>query len=161
MNNKKTRGIVLGAVIAALYATLTYVSAVFGIAYGPVQFRLSEALCVLPLFTPYAIPGLALGCVISNIGSALGPVDMLFGTAATLFAAVLMYALKNKVNYLLLFLLPVLANAVIVGAELAIFLDEYGFIYSAISVALGEIVVIYALGTPFYHFIKKHNILNM
>ncbi len=161
MNNKKTRGVVLGAVIAALYATLTYVSAVFGIAYGPVQFRLSEALCVLPLFTPYAIPGLALGCVISNIGSALGPVDMLFGTAATLLAAVLMYAFKNKVNYLLLFLLPVLANAVIVGAELAIFLDEYGFIYSAISVALGEIVVIYALGTPLYHFIKKHNIFNM
>ncbi len=158
MNNEKTKGIVMGAFIAALYAVLTYISAAFGIAYGPIQFRLSEALCILPLFTPYAIPGLVTGCIISNIGSSLGPVDMLFGTAATFLAAALMHLLKEKLPYPVLFLFPVLSNAVIVGAEIALFFGEAGFVSAALSVALGEAVVIFVIGTPLYHYIKKHNI---
>ena len=75
----KTKGLVIGALIAAHYAVLTYVSAAFGLAYGAVQFRLGEILTILPLFSPSAIYGLTVGCIISNIGSSLGPVDMLFG----------------------------------------------------------------------------------
>ena len=70
--SKKVRFLALGAVIAALYAVLTYVAAAVNLAYGPVQFRFSEALTVLPVFTPAAIPGLTLGCVIANLGSPLG-----------------------------------------------------------------------------------------
>ena len=69
--SKKVRFLALGAVIAALYAVLTYVAAAVNLAYGPVQFRFSEALTVLPVFTPAAIPGLTLGCVIANLGSPL------------------------------------------------------------------------------------------
>ena len=70
--SKKVRFLALGAVIAALYAVLTYVAAAVNLAYGPVQFRFSEALTVLPVFTPAAIPGLTLGCVIANLGGGLG-----------------------------------------------------------------------------------------
>ena len=80
--SKKVRFLALGAVIAALYAVLTYVAAAVNLAYGPVQFRFSEALTVLPVFTPAAIPGLTLGCVIANLGSPLGVVDWVFGPLA-------------------------------------------------------------------------------
>lgn len=86
--SKKVRFLALSAVIAALYAVLTYVAAALNLAYGAVQFRFSEALTVLPVFTPAAIPGLALGCLIANLGSPLGIVDWVFGTGATLIAAV-------------------------------------------------------------------------
>ena len=79
----KVRFLAQGAVIAALYAVLTYLAAAMNLAYGPVQFRFSEALTVLPVFTPAAIPGLALGCFLSNLASPLGIVDWVFGTAAT------------------------------------------------------------------------------
>ena len=85
--SKKVRFLALGAVIAALYAVLTYVAAAMNVAYGAVQFRFSEALTVLPVFTPAAIPGLTLGCLIANLGSPLGVVDWVFGTGATLIAA--------------------------------------------------------------------------
>ncbi len=158
MNNEKTKGLVIGALIAALYAVLTYISAALGLAYGPVQFRISEVLTILPIFTPYATAGLTVGCIISNIGSSLGPVDMVFGTAATLISSLVMRALRKKLPYPVLFLLPVLANAVIVGAELKIFAGDVGFFAAAASVALGEAVIVYALGTPLYHFLKKKNI---
>ena len=157
--NNKAKGLVTGALIAALYAALTYLSAALGLAYGAVQFRLSEVLCILPIFTPYATVGLTVGCIISNIGSSLGPVDMLFGTAATLLGAVLMRAFRKTLPYPVLFLFPVLSNALIVGAELAIFLGEVGFFAAAAGVLIGEAVVIYAGGIPLYKFLSKNNIL--
>ena len=81
------RTLVIAALIAAAYAALTYVSAAMGLAYGEVQFRLSEALCVLAAFTPAAIPGLTIGCVLGNITSPLGIADIVFGAAATLLSA--------------------------------------------------------------------------
>lgn len=80
----KVRFLALSAVIAALYAVLTYAAAAVNLAYGPFQFRFSEALTVLPAFTPAAIPGLAVGCLLSNLASPLGIVDWVFGTLATL-----------------------------------------------------------------------------
>ena len=152
----KTKALVIGALIAALYAVLTYVSAALGLAYGAIQFRLSEMLTVLPLFTPYATAGLTVGCIISNIGSSLGPVDMLFGTLATLMAALSMRLLRKKLPLPLLLLFPAIANGLIIGAELAIFLGGVGFFYAAATVAAGEVAVLYICGWPLCSFLKKN-----
>lgn len=97
MKNKKlsVRFLTESAVIAALYAAATYLSAAFSLAYGPVQFRLSEALTVLSTLTPAAIPGLTIGCIIGNISSPMGIWDVLFGSAATLLGAVTGRMLRN------------------------------------------------------------------
>lgn len=128
--SKKVRFLALGAVIAALYAVLTYVAAAVNLAYGPVQFRFSEALTVLPVFTPAAIPGLTLGCVIANLGSPLGVVDWVFGPLATLLAALATYLVRDvKVKGLPILapLPPVITNVVIVGFELACLSDAGTF----------------------------------
>ena len=158
MNKKMSvKDLVVAALIAALYAVLTYVSAAFGLAYGAVQFRISEALCILPLFTPTAIYGLTVGCLISNIGSTLGVMDMLFGTAASLLASLFTYLLRNKSKVVSL-LPPVIINALFVGAQVAIFTDDAGFFATFLYVALGQAVVVYGLGLPFSHIIKKTKI---
>ena len=79
---------VKAAIIGALYTVLTLLSASMGLAYGAVQFRFSEALTLLPLFTPAAIPGLTVGCIVSNIFSSVTPLDTIIGSAATLLAAI-------------------------------------------------------------------------
>ena len=101
----------LGAIIAALYAALTLVSASFGLALGPIQVRISEALVILPVFTPSAIPGLFLGCLLANLISGAHAVDVIFGSVATLLGALGTYALRKKP--LLALLPPIVANGVI------------------------------------------------
>lgn len=168
MKNVKnhTRYIVTGAVIAALYALLTFLSNIFGLAYGPIQFRVSEALTILPIFTPAAIPGIAIGCLISNIFS-FNAVDMIFGTFASLSAAVLTRKFRNIKFFeipLLSFLPPVIINALAVGAEITLFyLDGTpslaAFLISALQVGLGEAAVCFILGVPLYLNLKnKHNL---
>lgn len=156
-----------GAVIAALYAVLTYAAAAMNLAYGGVQFRFSEALTILPVFTPAAVPGLALGCLLSNLASPLGPVDWVFGTLATLLAGVLTRSVR-KVRFknlpILAPLPPVLMNALLVGFEVAC-LSDAGFSWAnfswaafgagALSVGLGELVVCFALGLPLYAALQK------
>ena len=106
-------------VIAALYVALTYISAAFNLAYGPFQIRLSEMLTILPVFTPAAIPGLVIGCVIGNLGSPLGIVDIIFGSVATLIAAILTRSFKPyKIKGLpVLSALPIIVNALVIGLE--------------------------------------------
>ena len=84
----RTRFLVQAGLIAAAYAAATYLCALWGLAYGEVQFRFSEALMVLALFTPAAIPGLAVGCVIANIVTGCLPWDVVFGSLATLIGAI-------------------------------------------------------------------------
>lgn len=162
MKNKKVYSLVLGAFIAALYAALTYAASLAGLAYGQVQFRFSEALTVLACLTPAAIPGLTIGCFLGNLGSPFGMVDIVCGTFATLLAAVLSYKTRNvriKNIPVLAPLFPVVTNAVIVGAEIAMFLPEgftvYGFLINALWVGLGELVVCYAGGIPLLIAIEK------
>lgn len=162
MKNKKVYSLVLGAFIAALYAALTYAASVIGLAYGPVQFRFSEALTVLAALTPAAIPGLTIGCFLGNLGSPYGMVDVVCGTLATLVAACLSYATRNariKNIPVLAPLFPIISNAVIVGAEIAVFLPEgftvYGFLINALWVGLGELVVCYGAGIPLLIAIEK------
>ena len=154
MNKKKdVNFLVCGAVIAALYAALTYAASAVNLAYGAVQFRFSEALTVLAAYTPAAIPGLTIGCILANLGSPYGITDIICGSAATLLAAVFTY-LSRKVK-----VCSVVCNAVIVGSELAVFLPEgftfKGFLIQAAFVGLGELVVCYAAGMPLCAAINK------
>lgn len=162
--------LVQAAVIAALYAVLTIAQNVLlpGTASMAVQFRISEVLTVLALFTPAAIPGLFVGCIIANISSvaALGPYDMIFGSIASLVAAVLMYLLRNKRIFtlpVLAALMPALANGIIVGFEIEFFFIEGGFHFESFLlqgglVALGELAVLFILGLPFVKIIEKTNL---
>ena len=162
MKRKRTMFLVQGAVIAALYAALTYAAGLLNLAYGSVQFRFSEALTMLAVFTPAAIPGLTIGCFLGNLGSPYGMIDIVCGTLATLLAAGCSYMtrkirLKNLPLVSMFF--PVLFNALIVGAEIAVFLPEGftlpGYLLNAFWVALGELVVCYAGGVPLFLAVEK------
>ena len=163
---QSTRQLTVSALIAAFYAIFTLSSSALGLAYGPVQFRLSEALTVLPVFSPAAVPGLVIGCVLSNITSPYGLVDICFGALATLLAA-LCTRFFRKVQIkglpILSLSMPVIFNAVIVGAEIAVLLPDatvqakwVAFFYNALTVGLGEAAVCFGLALPFYIIIKKH-----
>lgn len=143
------RQIALSGIIAAIYAVLSLLSSVFGIAYGPIQCRFSEALTVLPFLLPEAIPGLFIGCVVSNLMSTVGPLDIIFGSLATLLAAIWTRKMPNKY---LAPLPPVICNAVIIGAMISWY--EVGFTnafwgmfaFNALTVGIGEAIACYALG---------------
>ena len=160
--NTKTAYLTKAALIAAVYAVLTYAAAAFGLAYGEVQFRFSEALTILPLFCPAAVPGLTVGCLVSNVISTVNPVDMVVGTLATLFAALTTRALRNVTvgKYPLLSMLaPVLFNGLFVGAEIAYFGGVNTFWQTfkpaALSVAAGEAAVVFVLGTLLWLGIRR------
>jgi len=136
MKNNKLRKLTAAAVVAALYAVLTMIDP---LAYGQVQFRISEVLCILPFFFPYSAFGLTVGCMLANL---LGPytiVDVAFGSLATLLAGLCTAVLGKKyretrrtgwLSCVLACLMPVLFNGVIVGAEIAIFTLFQGSISS-------------------------------
>lgn len=162
MNKRKTDFVVKSAVIAAIYAGLTYFAAILNVAYGGIQFRFSEALTILAVFSPASIPGLTIGCFLGNITSPYGIVDIVCGTLATLIAAVLSYKTRNikfKDLPLLSALFPVLSNAIIVGLEITLFMPEEfafkAFLISAFQVGFGELVMCYGLGIPLYKVIKR------
>ena len=163
------------ASIAALYAATTLVCLLFlgSLAWGPVQFRLSEALCVLALLSPDAVPGLALGCAVANIANIavsgtgmLGMLDVSFGSLATLIGAWCTWRLRKHPR--LAVLGPVVANALIVPAYLPLMLKGIGFytvpftsislddsyvlmyLFGLLATGIGEAVVLYALGLPLW-----------
>jgi len=148
------------AVIAALYVALTYISSAMGLAYNSVQFRLSEILTVLPVFTPAAIPGLTLGCFLANISSPFGIIDILCGTLATFLASIVTYAVRNitlKGLPVLATIPPVLFNAVIIGLEIW-YLDGKTpeiFFISALQVAAGQAVMCIIAGLVFVRAVKN------
>lgn len=166
MKTKSTVYIVQAAVIAALYAALTILQNTLlpGTASMAVQFRVAEVLTILAVFTPAAIPGLTIGCVIANISSlsVLGPYDLIFGSIASLLAAVLMYLLRSKRLFKLPVasaLMPALANGIIVGFEIEFFFVEGGFhfgdfLFQGGCVALGELGVLFVLGLPLARLIE-------
>ena len=161
--NQRIRNLVRAAIIAALYALLThYQNLLFpGSTTWAVQCRLSEALCVLAFFTPAAIPGLTIGCLIFNLYYAAAlPIDWIVGTLATLLSACAMRALRNvKIHSLPLagLLMPALFNALLVGAELTYYFGG-GFLLNAFYVALGELIVLLTLGTMLYYAIRHRKL---
>ena len=143
--------ITLSAIIAALYAAITLLFA--PISYGPVQFRISEALTLLPVLFPQAIPGLTLGCLIANLLGSATPWDVIFGTLATLLAALLTRHWRK--NLWLAAAAPVLCNAIIVGLVLHFTLADALLFPTILSVGLGEAVVVYALGVSMILAFKR------
>ena len=149
----KTKHVIQAAVIAAVYAALTI--ALAPLSYGVMQVRVSEALTVLPFFTPAAIPGLFVGCLISNILGPYGLVDMIFGSAATLFGAIGSYMLRNKP--LLVPLPPVILNVIVIGPMLYyIYSVPVPLIGCILWVMLGELIACYGLGYPLMKYLKKY-----
>ena len=130
-------------VMAALYVVATLLCS--PLAYGEVQFRISELLMLLCFFNKDYIISMTIGCFIANLFSPLGFIDAGFGTAATLIAAVLIYLTRNKVNLAVASLFPVISNAFIVAAELKI-VSNAPYWVSAAWVALGEFVCVSVLG---------------
>ena len=151
------------AIIAALYAVLTHMQNLIlpGSASWAVQMRLSEALCVLAFFTPAAIPGLTLGCLLFNITfSAALPLDFLVGSLATFLAARGMWHLRRLCWFGLPvpgLLMPALTNALLVGWELSVYIGG-GFWINALYVALGELAVLLTLGAGLYSVMKKRKL---
>lgn len=179
-NNLRARRIARVGMIAAAYAAASLVALMFlgGLAWGPVQFRISEALCVLALFSADAVPGLAIGCALANAANivlggtgTLGLLDVVFGTLATCIGAIFTWRMRRRPALALLG--PVIANALIVPAYLPLMLQGMGFytipfttialdgqylfmyLFGLISTGLGEAVVMYVLGLPLARALKR------
>lgn len=167
MNKKKKKGVLYltrGAMIAACYVVLTYVANLFGLANGAIQFRISEALCILPVFLPEAVPGLFIGCLISNLITAGNPFDVVFGALATLIGAYGAWLLRKLPNKLLwLATLPtVLANMLIVPPVLIFAYGvEDAYLWLVLTVGIGEIVCAAIGGTVLGYALKKSKLENV
>lgn len=153
---KKTAGFITrAAIIAAVYAALTILLA--PLSFGAVQCRISEALTVLPMLTPAAVPGLFVGCMAANFFTTAEPVEVIFGSLATLVSAILTY--KTRRNKWLAVSFPVVVNAVVVGGYLGIyFTTEFPVWLTMVLVGLGQLLACYGLGMPLYHILEKRNI---
>ena len=159
----KARHLAHAAIIAALYAVLTHMQNILlpGSATWAIQLRLSEALCVLAFFTPAAISGLTIGCLIFNLTYAAAlPPDWVIGSLATFLAAWAMHRLRKITLWRLPLpglLMPALTNAILVGLELTIYIGG-GFLLNALYVAIGEAVVLLIFGSVLYTTIKKRRL---
>ncbi len=184
MNKGRTLFIAQTAMIAAVYAAATLATLLLlqGFAWGPVQFRISEAVCVLAVLTPAAVPGLTVGCVIANLialavngTGALGLLDVVFGSLATLLGALWCWTMRDRPKVALLG--PVVANALIVPAYLPLILQGFGFytipftsisldglylpmyLFGVVSTGLGEALVMYVLGLPLLKVLRKFDVI--
>ena len=155
-NNQSSKVLFIAqaAMIAAIYVVLTLIGASFS--YGEVQVRISEALTILPVFTPAAIPGVFLGCLISNIlGGCILP-DIIFGSLATLVGAVFTWMLRNKSKYLAP-LPPIIANVLVVP-----FVLKYGYMvplpipFMMLTVGIGEVISCGVLGLILYTALNRY-----
>lgn len=182
---KKSKYVARAGVIAALYAALTLIAILFlqGLAWGPVQFRLSEAVTVVAVFTGAAVPGLTIGCLLANLiaiplaGTGLaGLLDVGFGTLATFLGALWTRRFRSRPK--LAILGPVLSNALIVPAYLPLLAQGYGmytipftdiaignaylplYLFGFVTVGLGEAAVIYILGLPLLHALRRFDVLS-
>lgn len=182
-SSARTSYVAEAGMIAAVYAACTLAALVLlqGLAWGPVQFRISEALVVLAVLTSAAVPGLTIGCIVANVANmviagtgALGLLDVVFGSLATLAGA--LWCRKFASRPAIALLGPVIANAVIVPAYLPILLQGLGFytipfttisldgayipmyLFGLVATGVGEAVVVYALGMPLLKALGKANI---
>lgn len=165
----KVYKMVICAMIAAIYATISL--ALAPISFGAVQFRISEAMTMLPVFDPITILGVTLGCLVTNLvgfmtgANILGWLDIIFGTAATLIAAVLTWLLRDirfKGLPVLAAIPPVLTNAVIIGLELCYLIaGEFNwpvFLANAVSVGAGQVVSCFVLGLPLVWCLQRNGL---
>ncbi len=133
-----------GAVIAAIYVALTM--AFQPISFGPIQFRISEALCILPVFTAAAVPGVSVGCFLANLLCGAAPMDIVFGTIATLIGAVGTRMLKDK--GWIACVPPIVSNALIIPWVLRFAYGAEDLIpFMIVTVAIGEVLAVGVLGS--------------
>ena len=154
----RARSLAHAAVIAALYAVLTHMQNILlpNSTSFAIQFRMAEALCVLAFFTPAAISGLTIGCLVYNLTFAAAlPLDWLVGSLATYLAAWSMHWLRN--HPLPGLLMPALTNAILVGWELTVYIGG-AFWVNALYVAIGEAAVLLTLGALLYRAMAKRNL---
>jgi len=152
--NKKVLSITHAAVIAALYVVLTLVANAFGLANSAIQVRFSEALTILPYFTPAAIPGLFAGCLLSNMMTGAALPDILFGSLATLIGAVLTRKMR-KYKWMAP-LPPIVANAILIPPVLLFAYGIKPYWFSLLTVTVGEIITCGILGMILLFALQKH-----
>lgn len=150
MKSWSTRNIALSGMIAAYYVLVSLL--LQPISYGALQFRVAEALTVLPILFPEAILGLGIGCFLTNLASPFGIYDWGFGTLATLIAAYLTYRFRQR--WLLALAMPVIINGLIVGAYVSS-LSTLPFGSTALYIALSQAIIVYGLGFPLFVVLKK------
>lgn len=151
------RYITLSATIAALYVVLTLISAAFGLSSGAIQLRISEALCVLVAFTPAAIPGLTIGCLISNLVASANILDIVFGTLATFLGTLGGYYLRKR-KWLIT--LPTLLSNVIIVPLVIVYgfgVKDMALPLVALTVGIGEFLSATVLGTGLLLILQKYN----
>lgn len=149
-----------GALVGALYVALTYLSSIVGLSSGVVQFRISEALCILPVFMPEAIPGLFIGCMLSNLlATGVEPLDIILGSTATLIGALGAYFMRKLPRPIMwLATLPtILANMMLIPFVLifAYGAEPGGFWFYMMTVGIGELVCAGFGGAGLYYSLKK------
>ena len=155
MKNITVSKITKVAIVAAVYAVLT--AAIAPISYGPIQFRISEIMTLLAFIDPLYIPGLVLGCAISNLFSPLGIVDVIVGTTATFISV---YMISKSKSLFIASLWPTI-NCVFIGAELY-YLQHLPFWLTSLEVAIGEFVVVTLIGYPVFRvLLKKGDIIKL
>lgn len=155
MKNKKVILITQAGVIAALYVVLTLLANALGLANYAIQVRFSEALTILPFFTPAAIPGLFAGCLLSNLITGCAPMDVVFGSLATLVGAIGTYMLRK--NKWLTPIPPIVANMIVVPLVLAyVYQFEGSIFYFALTVGIGEIISCGILGLLLLNALNKN-----
>ena len=155
MKNNNTKYLTQSGVIAALYVSLTLLAKVFGLDSGQIQLRLSEALCVLPVFLPAAVPGLTIGCLLANLLCGNIIWDVVFGTLATLLGAIGTRLLRKRP--LLALLPPIVSNTIIVPFVLAYAYCLPGSVpFFMLTVGIGEVLSCGLLGSLLYNTLDKH-----
>ena len=156
MRDKKVTFIVQAAVIAALYVVLTFVANALGLASHTIQVRFSEALCILPVFTPAAIPGLWIGCLLANLLTGAVIYDVIFGSIATLLAAVCTYLLRN--HKIACTFPPVIFNMVYAYGIPAVYFHGVNVTipFNAMTVGIGEVISVCVLGSILMRVLAKY-----
>ena len=159
MKKNVSKTVAMGGIIAALYVVLTLIANAFGLANYAIQVRFSEALTILPYFTPVAVPGLFVGCIISNILTGALPLDVVFGSLATLIGAALtrVLAVKFPEKKWLAPIPPIVSNMIIVPLVLAYVYQFEGSIpYFMLTVGIGEIISCGILGMILLKTLEKY-----
>ncbi len=154
-SNSNIRYLCEASLIAALYVMLTILSAAFGLSGGAIQLRLSEAICIFAVFTPAAVPGVALGCFVSNLLTGCALWDIIFGTLASFFGMIACRALRK---------FPYLASAPYALINIIAIPLIQAYVYSAkealpllfMFMSIGEILSVYAVGMPLYYILNKN-----
>ena len=147
--NNNNRFLTRGALIAGLYIVITYILA--PMSFGPVQFRLSEALTVLPILYPEAIPGLFIGVLLSNIFGGMGLVDIIGGSLVTLIAAYTTYRLRGSI---FAYLSPVIFNGLLISLYIHV-IYEIPYWATVFQITISEAVVVFIFGYPLIQYLKK------